>query len=78
MTEFLVKEYAGPAICNTSRQSFKKRSTLYELLQKHYEVRRNRRNQKLLKAIGQIYLYSPAEHIEGNFGWHTVEISDTH
>ena len=76
MTEFLVKEYAGPEITD-SDQSLKK-EVLYELLQKHYEVRRNRRNQKLLKAIGQIYLYSPEEHIEENFGWHTVEISDTH
>ena len=76
MIEFLVKEYADPAITDSDQPL--KKEVLYELLQKHYEVRRNRRNRKLLKAIGHIFLYSPGEHIEGNFGWHTVEISDAH
>jgi tRNA (mo5U34)-methyltransferase len=76
MTELLVKEYAGPVITDSDQPL--RKEVLYELLQKHYEVRRNRRNQKLLKAIGPTYLYSPAEHTEGNFGWHTVEMSDVH
>jgi hypothetical protein len=50
------------------------RELIFDLLQKHYETRRNTRNQTLLKNIGRIYFYRPSTYAEGNFGWHSVEI----
>lgn len=76
MTQLLVKNDAGKTMIDPSKPLPKE--LLYQLLQKHYEARRTYRNQKLLKTIGQMYLYSPASHIEGNFGWHTAQTSADH
>ncbi len=52
-------------------------SYLFGLLQKHYEARRNHRNQHLLTNIGRIYLHRPSAYAEGSFGWHKTEILPT-
>lgn len=76
MTEILLERYAGQVAADLSQPLTQ--DVLFALLQKHYEACRNRRNQKVLRMIGQNYLYTPGQHAEGNFGWHVVEISDAH
>lgn len=71
MTRMLLERY-GNGSTPEAGQSLSK-SYLCDLLQKHYETRRNQRNQTLIKNIGRIYLYRPSAQAEGSFGWHTVQ-----
>lgn len=70
MTQLLLERYTNHA---TEMNQPRSKELIYTLLQKHYEARRNQRNQTVLKNIGRIYLHRPSLHAEGSFGWHIAE-----
>lgn len=71
MTRLLWQRYGSGADPEGNQPLSKE--LIFDFLQKHYETRRNARNQTLIKNIGRIYFYRPSTYAEGNFGWHPVE-----
>jgi len=76
MTESLLQKYG-----NDKQKNLKAplpADLMVELLQKHYETRRDNRNRETLESIGPSYFYSPSSYSEGAFGWYPVEVSPEH
>jgi hypothetical protein len=75
MTHRLLQQYGNGR--HPDSQSLPE-GTIVDLLQKHYEARRNQRHQAWLSDRGSSYLYRPSSPSEGAFGWYPLEVSPVH
>lgn len=71
MTQTLLQRYGTKEQAGLNRPL--PTDVMMQLLERHFQARRDKRRQRALTAIGEVYEYIPSMPAEGLFGWHSVD-----